>query len=102
MSSYSLRIKKEQYYSLLNNVNIALSYINTVHSNISDCNSINSYYIVNNVTADHNVIGTVRDNSDNIINTLRDEVIPWIENKIRSLDNEIQQAEIEEATMNNI
>lgn len=102
MSSYNLRIKKEQYYSLLDNVNITLSYINNAHNNISDCNSINSYYIVNDVTADHNVIGTVRDTSDNIMSTLRDEVIPWIENKINNLDNEIQQAEIEEAMESSI
>ncbi len=98
MSSYSLRVKKQQYYSLLNSINTTLIYLNNGYNAMRDCNSINSYYVVNDVTADHNKIGSVAADANQIIMTLRNQVIPWIENKIRLLNNQIQEAEIREAS----
>ena len=97
MSSYSLRVKQRQYYSLLDSVRSTLSYVTSANNSIGDCNCINSYYVVDGSAADHNVIGNAGNETYNMMVTLRDQVIPWIENKIRRLENQISEADAEEA-----
>jgi len=97
MSSYTLRVKKQRYVSLLSSVRTTLSYVTNAYNRVGDCSSIANSYSVNDSSSGYNLVNSSKEELRNIMVTLRDNVIPWIENKIYRLNREIKNAEIEEA-----
>lgn len=97
MSSYTLRVKKSRYQSLLGNVKSVMSYISNAYDRAGDGNSISTSYSVGDSSSGYNLINSSREELRNIMLTLRDNVIPWIESKINNLNKEIRDAEVEEA-----
>lgn len=101
MSSYSLRVKLNQYYSLKNNVSTTVRYVREAYNKAADCNSLGSAFSINDSKADNNLIGSNMEKLEQTMNTLENSVIPWIEEKIRQLNYQIRVAEAEEAAAGN-
>lgn len=89
----SLRNELTKYYYLYNNCSTILSYLAQASSKVNDANRVGSFYSINDVSADNNLVFKEKEKLEDIASDLRYSIIPWIERKIASLKNEIRIAE---------
>ena len=95
MSVDSLKDKRHLYYELLSDIRNTVTYLKRASSSVSTATSLKNYYTIDDIpTSKAQKIESIQNDTDN---HLSDDVIPWIERKIKSLGNEIEDAMKEES-----
>ena len=99
MSVDSLKDKRHLYYELLSDIRNTITYLKKSSSSVSSATALKNYYTIDDQpTSKTKDIEDIKNETDKIIDHLNNDVIPWIERKIKSLGNQIEEAIKEESS----
>ena len=89
MKSDTNELSIRQYKSLLSNLNSLNYYLDGAYKRITDCNQLDSSYVINEITIGDNLLSKSKDDIFDIKSKIDNEIIPWLEMKIRKLEEDI-------------
>lgn len=100
MNSNELIRLKNRFIRLKTNINSIISKLSLANDNLETIiDDINNNFQYDEVSADQNYSSNSKESINDIISDLKYNVIPAINGKINSLNNQINQAILEEQTI---
>ncbi len=93
MGNAALYNERKQYYNLKNNLNVVLKYLKEARQNVSDCNKVDLYYLIDDGCSLKEKFNSNVDALNEYIDSIEKNMIPFIDLKINSLNREISSLE---------